>query len=325
MNENQKIETDELVSLYLDGEASVRQQTELKRLMQHDPSIQERMDALRRQQQMLNALPVETAPTSLLEDIRSAMERNLILEDVSSQSQTTILATSHLFVRRLMTAAAMFLLPLGLLALVVFQIMKPPAAGPSDYVPIQDIIANAETAANPSADQTGIFGELPFKGTLVFQTDQYMTVSGLVKETIEKQGLLEQTFPDRTADVTRFQITASPKQVAELVDSLVAIRPQCEKVTLQVLSDNPANEMIEIPEVQTKQLKMLVYEDSPDMFTRLASRYASANQKVKFLLDEKPELEADGYPELSIPTLAGNYDPMNRTVQLTIQIERNVK
>ena len=323
MNENQKIENDELISLYLDGEASVRQQTELKRLMQHDPSIAERMEALRQQQQILNTLPVENAPASLLEDIRSEMERKLILEDFSGGSQT-VLATSHLFVRRLMTSAAMILLPLGLLALVVFQIMKPPPKGPADYTSVQDMVAGTESANDLSSAQAGIFSEMPFKGTLVFQTDKYMAVNGLVKQAIQKQGLLDQAFPNRTADVTSFQITASPQKIAELVDSLAAIRPACQKVALQVLNGDSPDGMIEIPDIQAKQIKMLAYEDSPDMFTRLASRYADANRKVDSLFAEKsqPQLDADGYPEPSIPTLAGTYDTMNRTVQLTIQVQR---
>lgn len=324
MNENQKIETDELISLYLDGEASERQRTELKRLMQHDPSIGERMNMLRRQQQILNALPVETAPASLLDDIRSEMERKMILDDFSAQSQS-VLATSHLALCRLLATAAMILLPLGLLGLVVFQIIRPPAVAPSDYTPIQDMMAEAQPGGNLSPAQTGVFKTLPFKGVLVLRTDQYMGVSGSVREAIEKQGLLGQAFPDRTADVACFQITASPQKVAGLVDSLASLRDQCQSVTLQILNDNSTDGAIEIPDIQTKQLRMLVYEDSPEMFTRLATRYASANQKTNTLFDDDPRLNAEGYPEPSIPTLAGSYDTMNQTVQLTIQVERTAQ
>jgi len=73
---------------------------------------------------------------------------------------------------------------------------------------------------------------------------------------------------------------------------------------------------------------MLVYEDSPDLLNRLASRYASANQKDSTAFaksQEQPPLEADGYPQPSIPTLAGNYDSLNQTVRLIIHIERREK
>lgn len=315
---HQNIDIDELISLTIDGEASERQQTQLKRLMRHDPSIAERMEALRRQQQILNTLPVESAPASMADDIRAALERKLILAD-SGRSQS-VLASGHLVARRLMTAAAMILLPLGLLALVVFQIMKPPADGPADYTSTRPIATNTDRPPAPGAEQTGDISKLPFKGTLVFRTDAAVTASGIIKEVIEKQGLLGQTFPARTADVMRFEITASPKQVAELVDALAAVRPQCEAVVLQVQSSETGGDFIEIPDIESKQLKMLVYEDSPSMFARLATRYAAANRRDNPLFEEN--LPPDGYPEPSIPTLAGTYDAANRTVELTIQVER---
>ena len=134
MNEkHQKVETDELISLYLDGQASERQQTELKRLIRNDPTLADRIKTMYRQKKILNALPIETAPASLLEDIRSAMERNLILENTPAPPQS-ILASSHLAMRRMLAIAAMILVPMGLLALVVFQIIKPAADGPGPYV-----------------------------------------------------------------------------------------------------------------------------------------------------------------------------------------------
>lgn len=323
MNEEyQKIDTDEAISLYIDGEATERQVTELKRLMLHDSSIGERINAIRRQKQVLQALPIEAAPASLAEDVRAAMARKLVSADSPVRSQT-VMANSRLFARRLMAVAAMFLLPLGVLALVVFQIMKPAVEGPADYVANRDFMGDNPTVTAPSAEETGMPGQLPFKGTLILRTDEYMTVGGSIREAIEKQGLLGQAFPDRTADVTRFRITASPKQVAELVDALAAVRPQCRQVLLRVRGDDFEDESIDIPNIENEQLKILVYEDSPAMFARLASRYALANRNVDPLFEKEHEL--DGYPEPSIPTLAGSYDTANRTVQLTIQIERTIE
>jgi hypothetical protein len=317
MNEPQKIDIDELISLHLDGEASVRQETELKRLMQNDPAIVERVDTLRQQQQMLQALPVETAPASLLDDIRTQLERTLILDNTADESQT-FLAAGHLMVRRLLTTAAMILMPLGLLGLVVFQIVKPPAGGP-DYTPVDKTLADAASKTTLPADPDANADRLPFQGTLVLRTGNYAAVNSLVKEAIDGQDLLGQAFPDRAPDITCYEITASPKQIAGLIDALTPIRPQCRQVAL-MLNNGPDGSSIEIPDIQAKQLKMLVYEDSPEMFTRLATRYASANQKIN-PLDSTPR--PDGYPEPTIPTLAGNYETLNGTVEFTIQVERD--
>lgn len=316
----QNIEIDELISLYLDEQATERQQTELKRLMQHDLSITKRLEELQRQKQLLNALPIEAAPASLADDVRGAMERKLILAEPSGQSQS-VLATGHLYARRLMAIAAMFLLPIGLLALVVFQIMKPPVESPPEYVVNSDILEETPEVILPTGEGAGIVGtddELPFKGTLVLQTGEFMAVDKAVRDAIEKQDLLANVFPGRTADVSRFEMTASPKQVADLVDALAGIRPQCTAVKLEVQSRS-TDEVIEIENVDNEQLKILVYEDNPGMFDRLAECYADANADIDPLFEE---VQPDGYPEPSIPTLAGNYETDDRTVQLTIQVER---
>ena len=69
MNEHPKTEIEELFSASLDGELTQRQETELKRLLQNEPQMVEQLAALRRQRECC-ALPVETAPPSLAEDIR---------------------------------------------------------------------------------------------------------------------------------------------------------------------------------------------------------------------------------------------------------------
>ncbi len=326
MNEEHKIEMDELISLYLDGEATQRQETELKRLMQHDSLVQDRVKALKHQQQTLNALPVETAPENLLDDIRCEMERKSILNGVSDNSKISA-ATTHLFARRLMASAAMLLLPLGLLAVVVFQIFKQPVDGPLDYDRSNTTIS--QTKPVPSSDALpALSSELPFNGVLVLKTDQYMPVSTTIKEAIDKQGLLAQAFPERAANVTRFYIKASPKKVAELLDSLTPVRAQCRTVTLQIPGPGTNDEAIEISEPQAKQITTLVFEDSPQMFDRLASRYAAANQKNDSAFaknDDDSQLDESGYPSLSIPTLAGDYDQQNKTVQLTIHVERVIE
>ncbi len=318
-DKHQKFDTDELISLYLDGQASERQKTELKRLIQHDPALAERIKAIHRQKKVLNALPVETAPASLLEDVRSAMERNLILENPAAQPHSR-LAGSHLAVKRLLAAAAMVLVPMGVLALVVFHIIKPPADGPGPYIRTDERIAEAPAAVPAETD--AVVESMPFKGVLVLRTDQYMTVSGRVKEAIEAQQLLGQAFPQRTADVTRFQVTASPKDVAELVDALAPVRAECRAVLLQVPGSEAAQEPVEIADIQDDQLRMLLYEDSREIFNRRVMRYAAANQQLDPLFEDRPALQPDGYPQPSIPTLAGSYELVDRTVELTIQIER---
>lgn len=326
MSEKPKINIDELITLYLDGEATEREQTTLKRMMLRDSSIAEKLSAFQQQQRLLTAMPVEAAPDSLIDDIRAAMERKLILGD--SEGHTTAASgSSHLMVRRLLTAAAMLLIPLGLLSAVVFQIMKPAPSGSIDYVSADQRMADAKPQPPLPVDQGTPLAKLPFNGVLVLTTDEYMTVSNQVEKAIFAKGLVNHTMPRRTADVTSFHISASPKMVADLIDSLDDARRRCKTVTLEV--EGAADEPVKITDPQNRQIKMLAYEDNVDMFNHLAGRYASANLKGETMLaadKNTPNLTDDGYPKPSIPTLAGSYDQLEKaTIELVIHVERNLK
>ncbi|MHC4288607.1 MAG: hypothetical protein ACYSSK_00865, partial [Planctomycetota bacterium] len=205
MNENHKNEIEELLSDLVDEQAGDRQKTEFKRLVAHDPGLIDQLAAMQRQRDILNALPVESAPDSLADDITATLERKLILGDTPAQKKT-IAGTSHLFLRRVLTTAAMLLLPLGLLFFVVFEIMRPPSVGPGVYVPTGEKLAQSrlESPAPLSAEHQS---KLPFDGVLAFRTERLMAVSNFIEEQIFDQGLL--SFPNRTADTTSYQLTAS--------------------------------------------------------------------------------------------------------------------
>ena len=175
MNKNHKIEIEELLNDLVEDQATERQETEFKRLAKHDPAIVDQIEAMRRQKQLLNALPIESAPASLAEEVRSALERKLILGDIA-ESGRSIAGASHLLLRRILTTAAMLLVPLGLLSFVVYEIMRPASVGPAVYVSSDETLAKEGqdnfVAAVPVPDM-----ELPFNGTLTFRTDRQTAVS----------------------------------------------------------------------------------------------------------------------------------------------------
>lgn len=326
MSDRQKIETDELISLYLDGEASQRQRTELKRLVQHDRSIGDKLKALQKQQRLLGAMPVESAPASMIDDIRTAMERKLILGD-SDQSGETVASSSHLMMRRLLTAAAMLLIPLGLLSAVVYQIVKPASQDEVRYVDADSRVVDRPSETGEAVPREVQLIQLPFNGSLILTTDEYMTVSSQIEKAIFDEGLLDHTLPSRTADVTSFHITATPKMIADLIDSLNETWGRCKAVSLEVVGQSGT---VCISDPQSRQIKTLVYEDNVEMLDHLAGRYAAANQKAETMFAEKTDgdgsaLSENGYPPVSIPTLAGNYDQARATIQLSIHVERNLK
>ena len=334
MNENHRIEIDELLNDLVDDQATERQETEFKRLAKHDPAIVDRLEAMRRQKRILNALPIESAPVSLAEEISSVLERKLILGDFPGDEQT-IAGTGHLFLRRILTTAAMLLLPLGLLSFVVYEIMRPASVGPAVYVSTDQTLAQ-EDQDNLATSMSTLDRELPFNGILTFSTDQQTTVSSYVEKTVFDKNLINYTVPNRTADAAIYQITAPPDKIKGLIDSLEKIWPLCQTVTLSVV-DRSGNKAIEISQVQSEQVVALALENDRKMLDHLAGQYAVANENKKTLYaqneaSELRDIGLDASPRLAMPILTGRTEAEPQpsiqgqpTVRLSIQIKQSDK
>jgi hypothetical protein len=263
----------------------------------------------------------------LAEDITAALERKLILGDFSENGKT-VAGTSHLYLRRILTTAAMLFLPLGLLSFVVYEIMKPATVGPAVYVSSNQTLAQEQkdslAVVMPAFDK-----ELPFDGILTLETSQQMTVSNFIEKIIFDQGL--NSFPNRTANTATYQITASPAQIKELVDSLGDAWPHCS-VTLSIM-DGFAGRTIKIPYVQAEQVKSLAAADNQVVLNQLAEQYVVANENKKTLFakgedSEVQDIGLDDSPRLSVPILTGVSEPVLKPVapdQPMVQLRIHVK
>ncbi|MCI0499465.1 MAG: hypothetical protein L0Y36_07270 [Planctomycetales bacterium] len=330
MNETPKHEIEELLNALVEEEPNERQKTEFKRLIQHDPSLADQLASLRQQKQLLNALPVEAAPASLAEDVRAALERKMILGDYQGTTGR-IVAAGHLFMRRALTVAAMLLLPLGLLAVVVFDVLKPPSEQ-GDYVPARKTLAR-DDAGQPQTPPMAPAEVFPFDGILVLKTVQPIAVSNSVEKMIFDQGLINVMLPNRTAEDTSYQITAPPEKIVALIDSLETLWPDCGEVTLSVRGGSQ-EQAIDIPKVQPDQITTLAQENSGELLSRLAKRYASANLEKEKMFAHTPddpagELTGQGYPPLNVPILTGRVEPApitpNGPAQPSIRLRIDVK
>ena len=330
MNEKHKIEIEERLNDLVDDLATDRQKTEFKRRAKQDPAIVDQLEAMRRQKELLNALPIESAPASLAEEVRSALERRLILGDVA-ESERTLAGASPLLLRRILTTAAMLLLPLGLLSFVVYEILKPASVGPAVYVSTNETLAQ-EGQENLAVVAPVPDRELPFDGILTFRTDRQVAVSSYVEKVVFDQGLINFTVPSRTVDVVTYQITAPPEKIAMLVDSLGKVWSHCRAVTLSI-ADSSGSDAIEIPYVQTEQITVLAAEDNREMLNHLADRYARANEKKDTLFAKEEtsglqDIGLDGYPRLAMPILTGNNDSTPRAIDLsqpTVRLRIHIK
>lgn len=322
MKDKQNHEVEELINAYLDGQATQRQQTELKRLMLHDPQMNQRIKVMERQKQILNALPLETAPEDLADLVRAALERRLILDNAGDHHHTAGQARF----RRLMTVAAMFLLPLGLLGLIVYQVMRPPAADFSYGSPDQ-----FSTAAAPSNGTTD--AQMPFDGLLTFQTPQLAAVSGYIEKIMFDQDLIEAAAPERSADAAAYLVKAAPEKIAALLDSIAETWNRSSSVSLILPSGTDAA-ALEIPDISIEQVKTLAAQSDSAVLAQMAVQYAAANRNQDSAYargsDSADRLGPDGLPLVNQPIMTGRYERSHtpsedagRLVSLRIQIKRS--
>ncbi len=71
-------EIDELLNSFIDGELPPRQQTEVQRLIAHDPQVGQRLRQLQKCKMLLASLPFAEAPAGMLENIKAALEREAL-------------------------------------------------------------------------------------------------------------------------------------------------------------------------------------------------------------------------------------------------------
>lgn len=277
MNNDPKTEMDELLSAYIDDALTQRQQTELKRLLQHQPEIAEQLSRLRRQRELLCSLPIETAPPTLVDDVKTQLERRLILEQRQSRG---LLNRASLLRRRITAAAAMLLLPIVLLGYVVWRIVMPVADETTQRTTAQALLE--EDAAIAAVEQDGAaaseaFAALPFDGVLVLTSERPILTAQSIEKQIFLLSLEHQTIPNRTAEKVTFQLDCPAEQLAEFIESLKPLWAQIDDSRLTLQGDDAAQRTITIPHIRPEQIQTLVRQTDTMPLRSAARQFAAAN------------------------------------------------
>jgi len=267
---------DELLSCYIDGELSERGRTEIKRLIRHDRNIAAKLGKLRKQKQLLNCLPVAPAPEGLLQEInvslnsKPAADRYFIDTDHSAGAR-------HLLVRRVLTAAAMFIL-LGALAVVVFNVIMPGSASrkPLALEPAGTSLDQAVVASAPEP----ITDTYPFRAALELASYDSIAVNGFIAKAIYSNGLVDNTIPKRDATLSTYHITCTTAQIVALLADLEAVWDKCGKTSLTIYAEYQDSEIM-INNITSAQAIAVFAEDKPDKRTELARNYADFNALIR--------------------------------------------
>ena len=154
------INIDELLNGYIDGELSDRHRTEVQRLISHDEQVANRFRQLQKCKTLVAALPPAEVSGGLLERIKTSLETKTLVgsEDTEFDARR---GAVHLFARRFVTAAAMFVL-FAVLAAVVYNIIATPKTpqamiafkgtleiGTSNVLAIENLINSSGVSVTP--------------------------------------------------------------------------------------------------------------------------------------------------------------------------------
>jgi len=276
MKEQEREQIDSLIHGLLDGQLNERQQTELKRLAQHNPSLRKELHALYRQKELLGALPIEKAPEGLKNEILLRLERRMILNSEPAVPSHPIGRLRLLF-RWTAAAAAMILLPLAILALLVLQIVRPPeqTVGP--------LVASEKGVSEEPAKETTAASEqetVLVLGSLTLLTDQPIAVNEFIKKSVIAQKLLLSVSSERFEDRAVYYVQCSQARMASLLKELEPVWTMCSRQQFVLApSDTSLPKAIVVESVRPDQMKELIRQTDPSRLQMVASHMERLNQR----------------------------------------------
>lgn len=267
---------DELLSSFMDGELNPRQRTEVQRLAAHDPEVARRLQQLQNCRTMFSSLPAAKAPSDLLEQIKTSLERHTLLQDPPTPRGRTFGAVQLAF-RRLVSVAAVIAL-VGVLGVVVYQIVSPIPQGGVGSKMAKDL----SPAQTHSLTATPIMvADDGFTGRLELRTAKLAQVDTFLGRTIKNNGLLSRVEPTVSGNQRVYRIAGTRESVNRLVASLSGVwQNYFDSATMQV--DRPASAApVVIEAVTPEQTAGIVAQNSTNATIQTAANYAIMNYMAK--------------------------------------------
>lgn len=305
MTEEMKIE--ELLNSYIDGELSVRQRTEVKRMIANDPNIAVRLRKLQKCKTLVNALPVAKAPSHIMENIKASLAQKNLNEE---KAPVQISEYREVKVRRrIFAAAAMF----SLAALLVFVInmLMPSQIGNKE--------GGIQTASN-----------FKISGKLELKSNDYKAVDSIISKAIDNSGMAKSATYEKDANRRVYTLSCSRESLDKFLTDLEGNWDQLSSAKLS-LDTNNFGEHVTVASVTPSQISAIVNQNNTNQSIKVA-RDISVINNVNDILNERgisaPGNNANsGIFKIPQPTLVKNYkssqqDNGEKTIQLRIVISR---
>jgi len=257
----EEMKTEELLNSYIDGELSVRQRTEVKRMISNDPKLAVRLSELRKCKTLVGALPVAQAPSNIMENIKATLEKkNLIQEKAPVRiSDYREVKTS----RRIFAAAAMF--SLTALLVVVINMLTPSQIG------------NKEGANQFASD-------IRLSGKLELQANDLSAVQSLISDAIENSGFPDYKNPQKDANRRIYTLYCSREGINKILTDLEGDWDQISSAKLFLDTEN-FGESVEIAAVTPSQISEIVNQKGADQSIKVARDISVINNLKNILIE----------------------------------------
>ena len=258
-----------LLNGYIDGELTVRQQTEVKRLLGNDPMVARRLRQLEKCKMLVSSLPAAQVPAEMTEDIMARLARRSLLgEEPAAVDENA--GAKDLFMRKIFAAAAMVAL-MAVFGAVVYTIVAPPAS-----VPPTDTLAGLGPNKTTEVVETPQTVLAKFNGRLELKTAEFKGMDASINRAVAENGIVECTGVERLGDRTTYVLTCGRKGLNRLLGRMDKDWARLDSATLFVETD-AFDQPVVVSAVTTDQITEITTQTTPENTVRVAKDLALVN------------------------------------------------
>jgi hypothetical protein len=264
MTEEMRIE--ELLNNYIDGELSVRQRTEIKRMAANDPNIEARLKQLQKCRALVSALPVAHAPACIMENVKASLQAR----ERNNHQKTVLISeykekrTGSFVLRRVFAAAAM--ISIAAVLVIVINMLTPSDIGHNGF-PYKSV------------------ADMRFSGKLELKTNDFKSVDSMISRAINDSGLAKSVTSEMDTNRRIYTLNCSREGLNKLLNEMNANWDKLYSAEFFIDTKN-FSENLEIKAVTPSQIAAVVNQTNIDQSIQTARDIAVINN-VKELLQER--------------------------------------
>lgn len=269
-NKNSSGYNEELLSSFVDGELSIRQQTEVRRLMKNDSEIFRRVQQLQKCKMLISSMPKSKAPDNILSGVTASLIGKAILAEKTPVSNERA-GRTHLLARKVVAAVAMLSLA-AVLMMVVYIILSPVNSG-------ERIVAsdNNPAAIDRESIRIDSGSTAPsFHGRLELKAANLVAVDSFINRAIEESGMSDSVSPTLDKNTRIYSLKCSKDELDVLLSEMEGIWNEFDTTKLFVETET-FGKPVAVETVNTKQIAEIVNQESSRKIIEVAKDYAVLN------------------------------------------------